>query len=142
VILLDTNVLVYAVGTPHLLRDSCRAIVQAVGDGHLEAGTTVEVVTEFLHVYAKRRPRTEAKSVASWYIELLGPPVQPGPQDLAAAIDLFARTPGLGSFDSLLAAVALQQRAEAVVTADTSFADVPGLRAEDPRSDWVRVRLG
>ena len=43
-IILDTTVLVYAVGEDHPLREPSRTIVSAIADGRLEATTTVEVV--------------------------------------------------------------------------------------------------
>jgi hypothetical protein len=42
VIVLDTTVLVYAVGDDHELREPAPAIVEAVEDGRIQAGTTVE----------------------------------------------------------------------------------------------------
>lgn len=43
-ILLDTTILVYAVGTDHHLREPCRQLLEGVRDGRLRACTTVEVI--------------------------------------------------------------------------------------------------
>jgi uncharacterized protein len=45
VIVLDTTVLVYAVGSEHTLRQPCRDLVQAIFDRRIEATTTVGVAT-------------------------------------------------------------------------------------------------
>nr|MBA2294907.1 VapC toxin family PIN domain ribonuclease [Actinomycetota bacterium] len=45
-IVLDTTVLVYAVGDDHQLREPARAIVAAVESGDVQATTTVEAVQE------------------------------------------------------------------------------------------------
>ena len=60
-ILLDTSVLVYAVGAEHPLREPCRAVIAAVGDGTIAATTTVEVLQEFAHVPARRRGRDDGE---------------------------------------------------------------------------------
>lgn len=44
VIVLDTTVLIYAVGADRRLRESARRLVQAIGNGTLAATTTVEVM--------------------------------------------------------------------------------------------------
>ena len=56
VIVLDTTVLVYAVGDDHELREPARrVVVTAVESGTAQATTTVEAIQEFVHVRARRR---------------------------------------------------------------------------------------
>ena len=98
VILLDTTVLVYAVGEAHPLAES-----------------------------ARRRTRQDATTLARAFSTLLSPLQLVGPQHLEAGLSLWAATPALGAFDSVLAALALSLDAE-LVSADRAFADVPGLR--------------
>lgn len=132
-ILLDTTVLVYAVGSDHPLREPCRRILSAHRDGRIEATTTIECVQEFAHVRASRRTRRDAVELARSYVEALRP-LTIELDDLERGLTLFERHPGLGAFDSILAAVALGRRAEALVTADRAFAVVPGLPVVDPSS--------
>jgi predicted nucleic acid-binding protein len=63
VIVLDTTVLVYAVGDDHALRDPARAIVEAAEGGAVQATTTVEAIQEFVHVRARRRSRPDAAAL-------------------------------------------------------------------------------
>jgi predicted nucleic acid-binding protein len=132
VIVVDTTVLVYAVGVEHALRVPCRALVEAVGDGRVRATTTVEVVQEFAHVRARRRERADAAGLARSYASLFGPLVSVDARHLALGLDLFERYSGLGPFDAVLAAVALESGAEAFVSADAAFAAVDGLAHLDP----------
>jgi hypothetical protein len=44
VILLDTIILVFAVGEPHPHREPCRRLLTAHGQGRADATTTVEVI--------------------------------------------------------------------------------------------------
>ncbi|MCC6222395.1 MAG: type II toxin-antitoxin system VapC family toxin [Thermoleophilia bacterium] len=141
-ILLDTSVLLYAVGDEHALQEPCRRIVDRIGDGALQATTAVGVIQEFMHVYAIRRSRRAAAASARRYTALLGPLAEAGEHDLALAVDLFEARPGLQAFDALLAATALNSRAEALVTADRAFAGIPGLVVLDPRSPELETLVG
>jgi predicted nucleic acid-binding protein len=138
VIVVDTTVLVYAVGADHPLRDPCRSLIAAIGDGRIDAATTVEVIQEFAHVRAGRRGRHDASQLARQFAVLLSPLLQPGERDVADGLALFARSEALGAFDSVLAASTINdERATTLVSADGAFAGVDGLRAVDPRSDEV-----
>lgn len=127
-ILLDTTVLVYAAGVEHPLREPCRDLVAAIGDGAVRATTTVEAIQEFVHVRARRRERREAAETGSDYAELLAPLLVPSDEDLRTGLALFARAPKLGAFDAVLAATGIDAGVTAIVSADTAFAAVPGLR--------------
>jgi predicted nucleic acid-binding protein len=140
VIVLDTNVLVYALGEAHPLREPCRRIVQSVGRD-IEAATTIEVIQEFLHVFGRRRPRVDVGKAGRAFVELLAPLIEADARDLELGIDLLERHAGLSAFDALVAAVALNHDAEALVTADRSFVAVPGLRVADPRSPEIDTLL-
>ena len=125
-IILDTTVLLYAVGGDHPMRSPSRAVVDAVRRGLLPAHTSVEVVQEFTHVRSRRRSRADAVGHARDYSKLLGPLLVATSEDLALGFELFEHT-SLGAFDAVLAAVALNNDAEALVSADRAFAEAPGL---------------
>ena len=129
-ILFDTNVLVYAVGADHPLREPARTSLRAVADG--AAGrTTPEVVQEFAHVYARGgRDRTEAVKQARALTLVLGPLIPVEEQDLDGGLDLWKRHKGLGAFDSVLAALAIRLEAS-LLSADRGLGKVRGLRLID-----------
>ncbi len=130
-IVLDTTVLVYAVGDDHELREPARAIVEAVEDGSIQATTTVEAIQELVHVRARRRGRADAAGVGRAFATLLSPLLQPAEESLLAGLRLFERDEALGAFDAVLAAAAIEQKAEALVSADRAFAGIRGLRWVD-----------
>lgn len=128
-IVLDTTVLVYAVGdSGHPLAGPARSVVDAVMRGTVRATTTIEVVQEFAHVRARRRPRADAARLASRYATLLAPLIAPGREELLTGLDLFALAPDLGAFDAVLAATVRARDPAALVSGDGSFARVEGLR--------------
>lgn len=134
-IVLDTMVLAYAVGTDHPLRVPCRRIIDAVGDGRVQATTTVEVVQEFIHVHARRGRRADAITHARDYGRLLAPLRDVHAEDLETALGLLATHPALGAFDAFLAAVVIHASGDVLVSADRGFAAVAGLRWVDPADE-------
>lgn len=130
-IVLDTTVLVYAVGDDHELRERARSIVEAVGAGQVRATTTAEAIQEFTHVRARRRSRRDATAVARGYADLLAPLLPVTADSLAAGLVLFERHKTLGCFDAVLAAATIAQEHTALVSADRAFDTVRRLRFVD-----------
>jgi len=124
VIVLDTTVLAYAVGTEHPLREPSRRLLKALGEGTVTASTTVDVIQEFAHGYARRRPRAEPAAQARRYATLLAPLLSPTEADLAAGLQLFEKQERLDAFDAVLAATTIAHEAKALVSADRAFASV------------------
>ncbi len=121
-IVLDTTVLVYALGSEHPLRAPCRELVAAIADGDLQATTSVEVIQEFVHVRARRRGRQDAAASGRDYAELLSPLLSVTVEHLQQGLALFERSEELGAFDAVLAAAAAASGATALVSADAAFA--------------------
>lgn len=122
-IVLDTTVLVYAVGADHPLRDPCRELIESIANGRLHATTSVEVLQEFTHVRARRRDRADAARLARDYLDLLAPLLVVGEDDLEHGLRLYTRSDRLGAFDAVLAAAAGRADAAAIVSADAAFAE-------------------
>lgn len=122
-IVLDTTVLVYAVGAAHPLRDPCRELIGAIAAGRLSATTTVEVLQEFAHVRARRRGREDAVLLARDYLDVLAPLLLVGEADLEEGLRLYQRSDRLGTFDAVLASTAGRANAAALVSADSTFAE-------------------
>ena len=131
-IVLDTSVLVYAVGQDHPLRDPSRRLVDRIMRGRLHATTIAEVIQETAHVRSRRYGRRDAAAVARDYATLLDPLLVLDASHVAAALTLFERHESLDAFDALLAAAAVAAEADALVSADRAFASVPKLRHVSP----------
>lgn len=140
-IVLDTTVLVYAVGVDHPLREPSRQLVNAIGEGTVSATTTVEVIQELAHVRARRLDRTDAAQIAGDYARLLGPLLLVTEQHLRSGLDLWRRYSALGCFDAVLAAAAMAADAT-LVSADKAFSRVRGLRHAVPDARGVARLLG
>jgi uncharacterized protein len=131
-IVLDSTVLVYAVGEDHALREPCRRLVQAIIERRVEATTTPEVIQEFVHVRARRRERGGAADLGRDYARILAPLLTIGEVELALGLQLFEDHPELGAFDAVLAAAARASRADGLVSSDRAFRGVADLRWVNP----------
>lgn len=142
-ILLDTTILVYAVGTDHPLRGPCRAVVEAIGAGRLAATSTVEVMQDFAHIRARRRGRDDAARLAERFALLLAPLVTLDSDDLTTGLQLFREHEGLGAFDAVLAGAARRRsHVTAIASADRAFAAVSALTHHDPADPDFATSLG
>lgn len=140
-IVLDTTVLVYAVGADHPLREPCQSLIRAITDGTILATTSVEVIQEFTHVRARRRDRKDAAGLARDYIELLSPLLIVEETDLREGLRLYEEGTGFGAFDAILAAATHAAGADALVSADTGFAGIAAIHHVVPDADGVRRLL-
>jgi uncharacterized protein len=127
VIVVDTTVLVYAVGVEQPLREHSRRLLRAAAEDELPATTTAEVIQEFAHVRARRRGRKDAASLARSYAQVLSPLLTVRQVDVERGLDLFEEHSAVGAFDAVLAASAIAAGARALVSSDRAFAAVPEL---------------
>lgn len=127
-IVLDTTVLAYSVGTEHRFREPCVRLLDAVGDGVLVATTTPEVLQEFAHIRARRRDRADAADLAEAFADLLAPLVTVDEDAFRSGMRVFRGHPAVGAFDAVLIGAAVSAGAATVVSADAAFAGVAGIR--------------
>jgi len=135
VIVLDTTVLLYAVGSEHELREPCRRLLAAPRSVGLT--TTAGVLQEFVHVRARRRPHPDAVELGRAYLTLLKPLVDVPDTAVDDALDLLGEHASLGAFDAILAATSRRSGCEAIVTADRAFAEIDGLEVVFPNQGGI-----
>lgn len=133
-IVLDTTVLVYAVGSEHPLREPCRELLTKRTSA---ITTTAGVIQEFVHVRSRRRSRAEAVKLATAYLTLLSPLLDVPERAVHDALGMLDEHADLGAFDAVLAAAAKHARCEALVTADRAFAEIDGLTVRYPDTAGV-----
>ena len=102
-------------------------MIAAVGAGRIDGHITDTILTEFLHVRARRTSRTEAMEGARHLTSLVRSVLPVTDSARSAALSIFAASQRLGSNDALIAGVALDNQAQ-LASADQGFSDVPGLQ--------------
>jgi predicted nucleic acid-binding protein len=139
-IVVDTTILVYALGSHHPLREPCRGLIRQVTEGRVRATTTTEVIQEFTHVRGRRRSRGDAIVHARDYIELFTPLLSIDEARLIDGLEIHAAVERLGAFDAVLASAARAHGAHGLASADVAFGDVDGLPHLDPASNDFLAR--
>jgi len=132
-LILDTSVLVYASGEEHPLREPAVRLLRDVVSARVSATTTPEVLQEYAHVRARRRSRGDAFAQVERFAALLSPLTVVSSRDVLEGLRLWEEKPSLGSFDAVVAAVAMAHGC-AVVSSDRAFGSVLGL-------DWVDLAI-
>lgn len=131
-VLVDTNVILYAIGGPHPYAEPCRRILALAGEGRFEMEAPVDLVQEILHHRTRRlgdRRQAAADARAAAALCRLH---AVEPQDAEQAAELFAASSRLSARDAVFAAVALRHDLDTILSADDDFDGRSDLRRLDP----------
>jgi predicted nucleic acid-binding protein len=131
-VLVDTNVILYAIGGPHPYAEPCRRIVALAGEGRIEMEAPVDLVQEVLHHRARRlgdrhQAAAEARAAANLCRLHAVEPV-----DANHAAELFAGSERLSARDAVFAAIALRHDLDTILSADNDFDGLSYLHRLDP----------
>ncbi|MEX1165069.1 MAG: type II toxin-antitoxin system VapC family toxin [Nitriliruptor sp.] len=132
-LLIDTSVIMYAGGAAHPHREACRAVLQQVADGHLDAVVSTEVVQEILHRFS-RGDRDIGVRMARSVLDLFGTLVPVDRAVMADATVRFRSAAELSARDALHAATCAVHGLEAIVSVDTDFDGLPDVRRVPPEA--------
>ncbi|MBS1906491.1 MAG: type II toxin-antitoxin system VapC family toxin [Actinobacteria bacterium] len=130
-VLIDSSILIYALGDPDPRREPCRRYLQAVTAGKGRAYASVEMLQETLHHRIRRTgdPRVAAAEVRDVLSTLIV--LDFDREVLDRAIDLIEHTPVRGR-DAVHAATAIAYGIGAIASTDAAFDRIPGLTRIDP----------
>lgn len=132
-VFIDTNILMYAPGTPHRLREPSQQVIRSVAAGRLDAVTDVEVFQEILYRYLHIRERKKGFSIFDhFYRIMLGRILPVEDVDVQEARRLAEEHPQLSPRDVIHLAVMLRHEIPEIVTADEGFEAIKEVRRIDP----------
>lgn len=140
-VFVDANVIVYAAtAADEALASACKSIIRAIGEGQIEARTSVAVIEEVWHLELRERPGGLQGATASAYA-LFTPLLPVTDDEVRSALRLVA--PALGANDRIHAATCVAHRIHTIVSADAGFDQVAETDRLDPAdSAAVAVLLG
>ena len=130
--LLDTNVVIYALGRDHLYREPCRAIIKQLEDRPHDYAADTEMLQEILHVFSYRGDVSKGVEAVGRLLDLFPDVIPITGAEISTASRLIGQPARLSVRDAIHAAVALEHGLEGIVSADRAFDYVPGLRRFDP----------
>lgn len=130
-VFVDTSVIMYASGAEHPHRAACRAVLERVADGTLDAMTSTEVVQEILHRFARGR-RDTGRRMAQGVLDLFGDLVPVDRPTVDAAVRIYADNPQVSARDALHVATCVTRAISEIVSVDTGFDPVVEVRRVEP----------
>ncbi len=131
-ILVDTNVIMYAAGAAHPHKAPSVRLLERVATGEVQATIDAEVLQEILHRYRAIGRWEDGKQVYDLTRQLF-PVVVPVTADvLDRARSLLDTDPQIMARDALHAAVVLQEHLEGVCSYDRDFDRIAGLVRIEP----------
>ena len=131
-VFIDTAVLMYANGASHPLRVACRRILSGIGDGRIDAVTSVEVVQEILHRFTSIRSPEVGIRIARLTLDAFAPVLPITHATMRRSMDLVERYPTLSARDVIHVATCIQEGISEIVTPDRGFDQVVEIRRIDP----------
>lgn len=133
-ILVDTNIIMYAAGAPHPNKTPSVALLEKVATGAVEATIDAEVLQEILHRYRAIGRWAEGKQVYDLTRQLFPVVLPVTAEVLDRARRLLDTDPGIMARDALHAAVVMQEHLEGICSYDRDFDRIPGLVRTEPRA--------
>lgn len=131
-ILVDTNVLMYAFGADHPSRGLSADFLEAVSEGELEASIDAEVLQEILHRYRAINRLETGFQIFDDATEIFSQIVPISRDEMIAARTKMEEYTHLSARDAIHIAVAEVHGMEAICTYDQGFKNVSSVPVLEP----------
>ncbi|MBM3925425.1 MAG: type II toxin-antitoxin system VapC family toxin [SAR202 cluster bacterium] len=130
--LIDANMVIYAVGLDHPLREPSLKIIEHSLENTDGYAIDAETIQEILYVFDYRHQKKFGIEIAEKLLGMFGSVVPVTTSEVSLAIHLFERYPRLQSRDAIHAAVAIVNGMDGIISADKAFDGIEGLRRFNP----------
>lgn len=130
---LDANIIMYALGKEHPLRNPCRKYLERIKNGEITVVTDTEVLQEILYRYFSISMPLIAEE-AFGAIKTFCREVYPVTlQDVEKALLLLKEISAINSRDAIHAACMLNNGIKEILSTDPHFDEIHGINRIDPR---------
>ncbi len=131
-ILVDTNIIMYAAGAAHPHKEPSVGFLERVARGEVEATICAETLQEILHRYRSIKRWDDGKKVYDLARQIFGVVIPITSANLDRARELLDEHPLLMARDALHAAVMLVEGMDELCSYDRDFDKVRGVRRVEP----------
>ena len=129
---LDTNLIMYSLGAPHLLKGSCQRVLEKVKSGAILSVTNTEVLREILHRYFSLEKPEIAEAAYSSLVRLCIHVFPVMLRDTDKALDLLKSYPFITSRDAIHAATMINNGIKQIISTDNHFDFIPAIKRINP----------
>lgn len=133
-ILIDTNIIMYAAGAPHPHKAPSVRLLEQVAAGEVEATIDAEMLQEILHRYRAINRWDDGKQVYDLTRRLFPTVIPVNAAILDRARHLLDTDATIMARDALHAAVVLEERLDAVCSYDRDFDRIAGVVRREPEA--------
>jgi predicted nucleic acid-binding protein len=127
-IFVDSNIPMYLVGTAHPHKADAQRLLEAAVAGGERLVTSAEVLQEILHRYVAIDRRQAIQPAFDAILGVVDEVVSITRADVERAKDIILGAPRLSARDALHVAVMEREKISSVMSFDTGFDAVPGVR--------------
>ena len=131
-ILIDSNIVMYAAGAAHPNKAPSAALIERIARGEVEAALDAEVLQEILHRYRAIRRWKDGRRVYDLARRCIGTVWAVTAEVTDDARTLMDRYPGLMARDAVHAAACRANGARLICSYDTDLDVIAGLRRVEP----------
>ena len=131
-ILVDSNIIMYAAGAPHPHKVPSVRLLERVASGEVDALINAEVLQEILHRYRAIKRWSDGRKVYDLARQIFPDVVPVTAEILDRARRLLDDHAHLMARDALHAAVVIDEGLEAICSYDREFDGIPGVRRIEP----------
>ncbi len=118
---IDANVVMYAIGVAHPLREPCRATLTKIKSGILRVVTNTEVLQEILYRYFSLNRPEQAEVAYRATVGICSEVLPVTHHNMDLALDLLKRYPSLSSRDAVHAATMIHNGIKEILSTDSHF---------------------
>lgn len=131
-ILLDSNIFMYAAGSVHPAKAPSLQLLAKIARGELDAAIDAEVLQEILHRYRAIQRWEDGKKVFDLARKIIAHVIPVTVEALDESRDLMDRYPGLMARDALHAAVCRLAGGSVLCSYDKDFDTIAGFKRLEP----------
>ena len=134
-ILVDANVLMYAVGRDHPNKQASLTLLTKIANAEIEATIDAEILQEILHRYRSINRWEDGQRVYELAYRLFPNVLPITVEVMDQALRLMNENDSIQCRDAVHAGVVAAYKLEAILTFDSDFDRIPGLQRITPSTD-------
>ena len=131
-ILIDTNIFMYAAGSAHKFKANSIKLLRKAAEGLIDSFIDAEILQEILHRYRAINRWEDGKKVYELTRSIM-PVVEPVTSDIIdQTYTLLKKYPGIMARDALHAAICISTNADGICTYDRDFKQIFEIKSIQP----------